>query len=196
MRLFWVLLWMFMMSISLSALPYHVDADILEEVTLNKQRYEVNPSSNEVVFDLAMSYAYSGQILKGWNLLKKIPKSYAPTVIATYERLMTEDQTEWRYPFKCAFGYFFINKKHHAISLFETVISINPKQVWAYGFIALIYGEMGEVEKAIEWCHKGLAIEPNATAIHFLLGEGYRKQKKYFLALKQLLKVGRLQGKN
>tara|TARA_Y100001970_G_C14181083_1_gene829879 strand:+ start:972 stop:1559 length:588 start_codon:yes stop_codon:yes gene_type:complete len=181
-------------SLPIFAFPYHVDEAILDEIIRHKSRYEAMPTSNEIMFDLAMSYAYSGQILKGWKLLKKIPKDYAHTVIVTYEKRMKEDMNEWRYPFKCAFGYFFVGEKKQSISLFKRVIEINPRQVWGYGFIALVYGEMGEVEKAIEWCEKGLVIEPKATAIHFLLGEAYRKQRKYFLALKQLMIVGRLQG--
>ncbi|MAQ63974.1 MAG: hypothetical protein CL503_01580 [Actinobacteria bacterium] len=181
-------------SLPLLAFPYHVEQEILDEVVQNEQRYELMPTANEVMFDLAMSYAYSGQILKGWKLLKQVPKEYSSTVISIYEQLMLEDETEWRYPFKCAFGYFFIGKKQHAIDLFLRVIAIKPDQVWAYGFIGLVYGEMGDADKAVEWCKKGLDIEPKATAIHFLLGEAYRKQKKYFKVLKQLLIVGRLQG--
>jgi len=54
---------------------------------------------------------------------------------------------------------------------------------------------MGDVDRAMQWCHKGLKIEPNATAIHFLLAEGYRKKKQYYKAFKRLLNVGRLQSK-
>lgn len=195
MREWWVLFFLLLISSVSFALPYHVDKDILDEVSLNQQRYEQAPTSNEVMFDLAMSYAYSGQILKGWNLLKTIPKEYAPTVIKTYSGLMKSDTKEWRYPFKCAFGYFFIGEKKQAINLFKKVIEIKPDQVWAYGFIALIYGEMGDVDIAMQWSHKGLKIEPNATAIHFLLAEGHRKKKQYYKAFKRLLNVGRLQSK-
>ena len=188
---FW---FMVLFASSVFGFPYHVEQDVLDEVVFNQTRYENQPTDNEVMFDLAMSYAYSGQILKGWNLLKTIPKEYADTVIVTYEKLMSEDESEWRYPFKCAFGYFFVGNKAHAITLFHRVIDINPQQVWAYGFIALIYGEMGQVEKALEWCEKGLVVEPRATAIHFLMAEAYRKQKKYYLAFKKLLFVGRLQS--
>ena len=36
--------------------------------------------------------------------------------------------------------------------------------------LLLIYGEMDDVDNAVYYCKKGLEIEPNATAIHFLLG--------------------------
>lgn len=191
---FWTFIWFFCVSLLMAApFPYHVSDDILNEVTTNQHRYELNPTDNEVMFDLAMSYAYSGQILEGWLMLKKVPKQYAPVVITTYEEKMQQDPTQWRYPFKCAFGYFFNGNKKQAIDLFHHVLVLNPEQVWAYGFIALIYGEMGDVDNTVIYCKKGIELEPNATGIHFLLGEAYRKQGKYFKMWNQLLKVGRLQ---
>lgn len=191
----WIMCIFFTVVTSISAFPYYVEPAILDEIDLNKARYEKQPTNNEVLFDLSMSYAYSGQILKGWTLLKKIPESYAETVVATYTDKMAQNPTEWRYPFKCAFGYFFKGEKQRAIGLFKEVIALEPEQVWAYGFIALIYGEMDDADTTIQWCKKGLEIEPNAIAIHFLLGEAYRRKKKYFKAFKQVLKVGRLEKK-
>ena len=182
-------------SVVFAEFPYYVAPEILEEVKVNEARYEKYPTDNGVLFDLAMSYAYSGQILDGWLTLKKLPKSYAPVVISKYEQLIEESPAMWQYHFKCAFGYFFQGRKQDAIDSFHKVIAIDDQQVWAYGFIALVYGEMGNVDDAISYCKKGLEIEPNATGIHFLLGEGYRKKKKYMKFLKQMLKVGKLQAK-
>ena len=189
------LIFVFIQTFLWADFPYYVSSEVLSEIKVNEERFERQPTDNEVMFDLAMSYAYSGQILSGWKILKKIPKSYSSIVIETYENKMKIDDLEWRYPFKCAFGYFFIGEKQHAIDLFFRVLELNPKQAWAYGFIALIYGEMDDVDNAVYYCKKGLEIEPNATAIHFLLGEAYRRKKQYFKAFKQFMKVGRLESK-
>ena len=180
-------------SVCIFGFPYYVAPDVLKEINRNEMLYEQYPTDNKVMFDLAMSYAYSGQILKGWTILKNIPPEYSDSVVTNYEAKIKEDPTQWRYPFKCAFGYFFQGKKVLAIDMFHKVLDLDKNQYWAYGFIALVYGEMGDPEKVVFYCKKGLEIEPNATAIHFLLGEAYRKQKKYFKAFKQILKVGRLQ---
>ena len=193
---FCVGLFCLLMTTCTFAFPYYVSQDVLTEIEEHKAIYEQHPTSNKAMFDLAMSYAYSGQILKGWKLLKQIPESYAPIVVKEYEAAMKEDPLEWRHPFKCAFGYFFKGEKQKAIALFQRVVDIDPKQVWGYGFIGLVYGEMGEVDEAIKYCKLGLKVEPNATAIHFLLGEAYRKKGKYFRAFRQFLKVGRLQKKH
>ena len=180
----------------LFSFPYYVDPAILEEVKQNEVLYEQYPTSNKIQFDLAMSYAYSGQILNGWTTLKTLPKSYALEVVDVYSEKMIQDPTNWKYPFKAAFGYFFIGEKFKSIELFHNVLDIDSTQYWAYGFIALVYGEMGDAKNAIIYCKKGLAIEPNATGIHFLLAEAYRKDKKYYKAFKHFLKVGRLQAKD
>lgn len=180
----------------LFAFPYYVEPSILEEVQHNEGLYEKYPTNNKIQFDLAMSYAYSGQILNGWTTLKTLPKSYAVEVVTDYNKKMIQDPDQWKYPFKAAFGCFFIGEKFKAIELFQRVLQIDPNQYWAYGFIALVYGEMGDAKNAIVYCKKGLAIEPNATGIHFLLAEAYRKDKKYYKAFKHFLKVGRLQAKD
>lgn len=177
------------------ALPYYVDPEILKEVTVNEQHFSQYPTSNAIRFDLAMSYAYSGQILNGWNMLKELDPDYSQVVIKKYETLFKNNPNEWKYPFKLAFGYFFAKEKLKSIEMFHEVIKIKPDQVWAYGFIGLVYGEMGDADNAIVYCKKGINIEPNATGIHFLLAEAYRKKKKYLKAFNHVLKVGRLQVK-
>ncbi|MBT3260996.1 tetratricopeptide repeat protein [bacterium] len=47
------------------------------------------------------------------------------------------------------------------------------------GFSALVKGENGQVDGAIDLCKKALKIEPNATAIHFLLGQALLKKGDY-----------------
>ena len=173
---------------------YKIPKDLQKEVAQNKALFDSNPNSKDARFNLAMSYAYTGQIQSGWDTLKKLPKSYANTVLDTYTPLEKQDPTNWKYPFKLAFGYYFEKDKQNAISSFKRVLDIDPNNVWAMGFIALIKGEQKKYDEAISLCKKALSIEPDATAIHFLLAEAYRKKGKYFKFLKHMFKVGRLQS--
>ena len=178
------------------SLPYHVDQEILAELAKNQQLYEQHPTENEAIFNLAMSYAYTGQVVKGWKKLKLISDEYANTVVTKYAQLSKEHSSEWRYPFKYAFGFFFKKEKEKAIDQFKRVIEIKPTEVWAYAYIALIYGEMGNSKKCLEYCKKALKIEKNATAVYVLQAEAYRREKKYFKALKSTLTYGRLYSKH
>jgi tetratricopeptide (TPR) repeat protein len=151
----------------------------------------------DTLFELAMSYAYSGLIEKGWGMLKRIPEynsDYAPVVLAKYGPLVVKEPNEWRHHFKLAFGYYFKGDKKEAIRQFEAVLKIDPKHVWAMGFIALIYGEQERYDDAIKLCRKALELEPNAAAIHFLLGEAYRKTGNTMGFLSEIMTVGRLKA--
>ncbi|RAP36122.1 hypothetical protein DID80_05670 [Candidatus Marinamargulisbacteria bacterium SCGC AAA071-K20] len=188
-----VLICLCAMSSVTSAKIFKISEELKQDVRSDYEIFKGDESSNESKFNLAMSYAYTGQIKKGWDLLKTIDRSYSRVVIDRYNQKIKENPDAWKYHFKVAFGYFFAKEKKTAIGEFYKVLEIKPDMVWAYGFIALIQGEMGEVDEAIRICKKALKMEPQATAIHFLLAEGYRKKGKYFRFLKEMLVVGRLQ---
>ena len=167
---------------------------LIEDVKQYKKAYSISQNAT-TVFDLAMSYAYTGQIEKGWNMLKQIPnydKNYAPKVLNKYSSLINLDPKNWKYHFKLAFGYYFQKDKQASIDSFHNVLKIDSKNLWAMGFIALIEGERSNTDIAITYCKKALKIEKNATAIHFLLAEAYRRKENYMQAFKHVLMVGKL----
>lgn len=175
---------------------YHAPPALLKEAKINEDALLASPNVN-TYFELAMSQAYTGQIEKGWENLKKIPnydEHYAAKVIEKYSRLSEKEPKEWKHFFKLAFGYRFTEQKDKALACFYKVLDIDPKNIWAMGFIGLVEGEKGNTDKGIEWSLKALAIEPNATAIHFLLAEGYRRKGDYFKAFSEILTVGRLKS--
>ncbi len=187
-------LFLLFFSSSLFAEIYPISEPLMQEVRLKKAYYEANPTSNQARFELAMSYAYTGQIRLGWGALKKLPKSYSHLVVAKYGPLTKEDLTDWQHPFKLGFGYFFIKQKAEALEAFYEARKRNPDNVWILAFIALVKGEMGEVDEAMSLCKQALKMEPNATGVHFLLGEGYRKKGSYMKFISQMMIVGRLES--
>ncbi len=179
-----------------AAATYQIPAELKVEIRENQRIASENPNAS-TYFELAMSYAYTGQIEKGWITLRQIPnydKHYAPKVVAKYQSLIKDQPKEWKYRFKIAFGYYFLEKKPEAIAAFKDVLSIDPNNVWAMGFIALLESELGHVQEGITWCKRALVIEPNATAIHFLLAQGYYKTGDYMGAISEGLTVGRLKA--
>jgi tetratricopeptide (TPR) repeat protein len=182
--------------VPIMAKVYQVRPELLQEVKANRALAQSQPSA-EALFELAMSYAYTGQIEKGWSTLRKIPdydKNYPPKVVEKYERLSRAAPTEWKYPFKLAFGYYFLDQKDKSIECFRKVLEIDPKNAWALGFIALIKGERGEISDAIEIAKQSIRIEPNAAALHFLLGVGYGKAGNYWGSMQEMVVVGRLKA--
>lgn len=192
----WVLLF-FILYTAAWAKPYQIPSALLKEVCACEEGVKNHPNAAESHFELAMSLAYTGQIERGWAELKTIPQyddHYAPKVLEKYTKLSQSDPKEWKHFFKLAFGYYFNDQKDKAIECFEHVLTLDPKNIWAMGFIGLLEGERGNIDKGIAWSQRALDIEPNATAIHFLIAEGYRRKGDYFKALKHILTVGRLKS--
>ncbi|MSR88151.1 MAG: hypothetical protein EXS67_00665 [Candidatus Margulisbacteria bacterium] len=167
---------------------------IISEIKESVRTYKANPTT-ENQFELAMAYGYNGFIEKGWKLLKKVPKSYAPEVVARYKALSDADPNEPIYPFKLGFGYYFMGDKVAAKASFRRVLGRDPQQVWAMGFIAFIEGDEQHPEIGVIWCKRALEVDKDAMAIHFLLAEGYRRTGNYLGFVTEMLTVGRLKTK-
>ena len=180
-------------SISL-AFPYHVSEDVIADLKHYEEQYALSPSSNESIFELAMAYAYSGQVQEGLDQLNKLDVSYADVVIKKYTPLRTNEQ-DWKSSFKLGFAYYFKKERTTALGLFEESFNRNPENLWPLGYMALIHGKQDNIDEAIRLCKQALKIDKNAPGIHFLLADAYKRKKRYFKALKHILKVARLQGK-
>jgi tetratricopeptide (TPR) repeat protein len=93
-----------------------------------------------------------------------------------YIKKVTENPQDWKLRFRLAFAYFANEDRKDAIRELNNVLILDPYNVWAYGYLGLIYGEMGETDKAMELTKKGLKIDNRVAALHLLLSEGYYKK--------------------
>lgn len=176
--------------------PQLSDTDRERQVSLVNQ-INADPRNVDLRFELAMEYAASGWIELGWEQLKLVPKlhdNYAEVVYEKYNRMITNDPTQWTAHFRLAFAYYFMDKKSDAIRSFERVLELNPTHVWSMGLIGVLYGEKKNYTEVIKWSKKALKINNNATAIHFLLGQAYYETGNYFGVIGQTLSVGRLKS--
>ena len=133
----------------------------------------------------------------GWSSLSwclKLHDNYAEVVYEKYNRMITNDPTQWTAHFRLAFAYYFMDKNLDAIRSFERVLEFNPTHVWSMGLLGVLYGEKKNYTEAIKWSKKALKINNNATAIHFLLGQAYYETGNYFGVIGQTLSVGRLKS--
>ena len=148
-------------------------------------------------FDLAITYAYTNKIKEGWDELKKVndlDSEFAPICLRMYINKVDENPNDWKLRFRLAFAYYFNNKKLEALTELKEVLKIDPKNVFAYGYIALIYGEMGKIDIAMENVRKGLAIDSNVAALHALLADGYNKKGDSMRGLSEMVEALRLKA--
>ena len=162
-----------------SSQAWRITPELRQELAAKKAAVRENPNDPEALFDLAIAYSYTNHIIDGMNTLKKTHKidpTFRKAAKDIYIEKVTENPGDWKLRFRLAFAYFADEKRKDAIRELNNVLIIDPNNVWAYGYLALIYGEMGEVEKAMEITKKGLEIDNRVAALHLLLSEGYYKK--------------------
>lgn len=193
-RMVLVVLGLFLMVSSTHAAVYRISPEQLDELVRLKSDYTTKPSA-ESCFEYAMALAYNGQVEKGWGVLKKIPTydpHYAGEVVEKYKGVIAQSPQNWKAHFKLAFGYYFMNKKDLTLVHMERAAALDPKNPWPVGYLALVKGEMGQMDEAVRLAKKAVQMEPNAAALHFLLSTGYYKQGKWLDASQSLVTSGRL----
>jgi len=161
------------------ALAWRITPELKEEIKVKKEAVANAQNDPLAHFDLAITYAYTNNIENGWLELKKVndlDPTFKHKALTMYIEKVTECTSDWRLRFRLAFAYYFNDKKREAIRELDNVLKIDPYNVWAYGYIALIYGELGEIDLAMKYTKQGLKIDSNVAALHLLLSEGYYKK--------------------
>jgi tetratricopeptide (TPR) repeat protein len=184
------------------AFSFKLSPDLKAEIDDKEFSVKVHPNDPQAHFELAITYAYSNRIEDGLNELKKVDKmdpKYAPKALKYYQRKAKLFPNEWKVRFRYAFALYFNetrknNYKRLAIDEFKQVIKLDPKNVFAYGYIATIYGDLNEVEEAIDYAKKALEIDSDVAAIHLLLGAAYYKKGQAGLGLQETMEAMRLRA--
>lgn len=165
--------------LSSAAGAWRISKELQQELEEKKAAVAKNPESADALFDLAVTQSYTNYLIDGMSTIRKIPEadpSYKQKALYKYIALVTEKPNDWKLRFRLAFAYYFNEDREDAIREFENVLKIDPYNVWAYGYLALLYGDMGEVDKAMDVTRQGLKIDSNVAALHLLLSEGYYKK--------------------
>lgn len=177
--LFGICLGFVILSFGFRVGAWRISPELQKELSEKQAAVRVNPKDPDARFDLAITMAYTNNIPDGWNNLKKVVEldpAYRSKGLALYIKQVTESPNDWRLRFRLAFAYYFNDKKKEAIRELDNVIKLDPYNVWAYGYIALIYGELGDVDSAMSYTRKGLNLDSNVAALHLLLAEGYTRK--------------------
>lgn len=171
--------------------------DLKNEIDDKQFLVKVHPNDPQSHFDLAITYAYSNKIEDGLDELKKVDQldeKFAKKAVLIYGKKVRLFPTDWKLRFRYAFALYFNKKKTDAISEFKKVIAQDPDNVFAYGYIATIYGEMDDLDSAIDYAKKAVEIDPNVAAIHLLLGTGYYKKGQAGQGLAETMEALRLRA--
>lgn len=162
-----------------SANAWRITPELEKELAEKQAAVKANPNDPYTRFDLAITMAYSNNLQDGWDNLKKtveLDPSFRKKGLDLYIKKVTEKPQDWRLRFRLAFAYYFNDFKKEAIHELDNVLLIDPYNVWAYGYISLIYGELGDIDTAMKYAKRGISIDSNVAALHLLLAEGYNRK--------------------
>ncbi|MFH1541872.1 MAG: tetratricopeptide repeat protein [bacterium] len=168
-----------LVSCILPARAWRISNELKEEVADKKAIVAQNPTDPQANFELAITYAYTNNIIEGMSLLKKVVQldpTFKDRALPLYIEKVNTEPNDWKLRFRLAFAYYFNEQRTDAVRELKNVLIIDPNNVWAHGYLALIYGELDNVDLAMAFTKKGLAIDNNVAALHLLLAEGYYKK--------------------
>ncbi|MFA4967276.1 MAG: hypothetical protein WC624_03555 [Candidatus Margulisiibacteriota bacterium] len=168
-----------LLIIASCAFGWQITKELQQEINIKKAAMAKAPKDPNARFDLAITYAYTNNIIDGWNELKKVndmDPNFKNIAYKIWAKKVIADPGDWKVRFRYAFALYFNGNKQEAVKELKNVLISDPYNVWAYGYISLIYGEMGQVDEAIEAAKKGLKIDDRVAALHLLLAEGYYKK--------------------
>ncbi|MFA5839933.1 MAG: hypothetical protein WC890_04665 [Candidatus Margulisiibacteriota bacterium] len=174
-----------------------ITKDLKAELKQKNLYAKQHPNDPEAQFELAITQGYTNNLIDGMSSLKKvnnIDPTFKTKALNVYFKRVLENPNDWKVRFRMAFVYYFNDKKESAIREFNNVLILDPYNVWAYGYMALLYGDMGQIDKAIALTKKGLSIDSNVAALHLLLGEGYAKKGNGSAAMSERIEAFRLRA--
>lgn len=161
------------------AFGWKITKELKKELNEKLKAVEEHQNDPMAHFDLAITYAYTNHVEEGWNELKKVhelDKNFAREALGIYRDAVIYDPNNWKLHFRYAFALYFNDMRSEAIAELKRVLELDRKNVWAYGYIGLLFGEMGKIDTGISWINKGLKIDSDVAALHMLLSSAYYKK--------------------
>lgn len=186
-----------LMMLTPLAHAWRITPELQKELNEKQAAVRKNPKDPATRFDLAITQAYTNNLIDGMFSIRKIGEldgSYKTKALTDYIARVNQSPNDWRLRFRLAFAYYFNDQNVDAIREFENVLKLDPYNVWAYGYLALLYGGLGEVDKGIKLAKQGLAIDSNVAALHLLLSEGYYKKGDGWGGFRERLEALRLKA--
>ncbi|NMB11405.1 MAG: tetratricopeptide repeat protein [Firmicutes bacterium] len=88
-----------------------------------------------------------------------------------------------------AFGSYAFGDLEQSATYFEHIIRLEPDNVWARIFCAIVYGQAGEFDRALHHLERALKLDPENQYTHLLLSAVYKEKQQYLLAIYHYLRA-------
>lgn len=147
------------------------------------------PSDPAANYQLAMACGYTGKLEEAWGQLVKVgdlDPNFKLTGTQQFEKQVKADPDNWKVRFGLAFGYFVLERKQAAIKQFEAILDMYPDHIWAMNYLAYVWADLGQPERAIALWQLSNKLDPKVPATHFVLGQAYLRTNRYWKATEEI----------
>lgn len=154
-------------------------------VSSRQEIIDQSDSAAKEKYELAVAYANLGEIKKANDLFDQLEeldwKEKVKELIGVYSAAFTGEDTDIEIINYLAFAYYLDDQYRKAENLFDRIISLDPKNIWSYNYLAVVQHELGNYQQAENTLRQSLSITENQYT-HFLLGFNYYKKGNLFKA--------------
>lgn len=178
------LLLLLLFVVSFTPLVYSKTWTVLEEEM--KERLQDNPQDLLLNFQLGVAYAKTGKIEKAFesfNQMKEKEDTIKPEEVpAIYQQRLEDGGDPLIHLSYLAFAYHVLNDYQQSRAAFEELLVLEPKNIWNYNYLGLVYRDLKMLPEAEQVLLDSLSLESNSYT-RFILGLVYYDQGRYVRAL-------------
>lgn len=177
--------------------PFNWKHGLKDDYYQAKELVKQKPDDAGANYQLAMTCGYTGKLEEGWGQLVKVNEldpNFKLTGTQVFEKQVRQDPDNWKYRFGLAFGYFVLELKPDAIKQFETILDMYPDHIWAMNYMAYVWADLGNPNRAIALWQMSNKLDPNVPATHFVLGQAYLRTNRYWKATEEIATAFKLRA--
>jgi tetratricopeptide (TPR) repeat protein len=162
--------------------------------------YQASANSNELLPNLLLgiSYANLGKLTKGLDYLSTFGKLsetrgklQVRELLAAYKNELQVNNNDLLNLNVLAFGFAFgMNDYEESARYLETIVRLDPDNIYARDYLGLVLGYCNKVDEAISTLKEALVKFPNHEYTHFLLALAYRQKGQLGMMMSELSKSG------
>jgi predicted Zn-dependent protease len=139
----------------------------------------------EVALRLAMVYAHEGLLIDWWHMLKQIDRmvgdegrrqEFGRQIMAGAAASVRQDPANLLARYELAFASWFVERDHHtAMQEFLEITRQEPRNAMNHGYLGYLYADRQDARNTIAQWEDGVRLDPNNSAIRYLLGTAYSR---------------------
>lgn len=138
-----------------------------------------------IALRLAMVYAHEGLLIEWWHTLKRIDRmvgvegrreEFGRQIMTSAASQVKRDPGDLLARYELAFASWFVERNHHtAMQEFLEITRQEPRNAMNHGYLGYLYADRQDAKNTIAQWEEGVRLDPNNSAIRYLLGTAYNR---------------------